>query len=95
MTLHRLLPAAALLAATVPSLAATSVPPAIRNEAGALAQLCRADYERLCPGIRPGGGRILVCLQRQAPQLSPACAQAMPRAQALKQKAKVAGVLPN
>ena len=95
MARHQSMLAAVLLAMAGPAFAQAPVPTPIRNEATALAQLCRADYERLCPGVRPGGGRILACLQRQVPNLSPACARAMPRAQALEQKAKAAGVLPN
>ncbi len=34
---------------------------------------CRADVERLCPGIAPGGGRIAACLKANAAQLSPGC----------------------
>jgi len=36
---------------------------------------CRADAEKLCPGVRRGEGRILVCLQAKEAQLSPACKQ--------------------
>ena len=34
---------------------------------------CRADVERLCAGIPPGGGRIAACLKANAAQVSPAC----------------------
>jgi hypothetical protein len=57
-------------------------------------RVCRADYERLCSDVTPGGGRILACLQSRAGQLSAACAQAMPRAQTLRDRAITAGVLP-
>lgn len=43
---------------------------------GAIA-VCSADYFRLCPGVRPGGGRILVCLNAQAEKLSQPCFQAL------------------
>jgi Golgi apparatus protein 1 len=36
---------------------------------------CRADVEKLCKGVRPGEGRVLVCLQANEAQLSPACKQ--------------------
>ncbi len=34
---------------------------------------CRADVERLCPGIPSGGGRIAACLKANQAQVSPAC----------------------
>jgi hypothetical protein len=66
----------------------------MRSEAMALIQICRADYDRLCGNVRPGGGRILACLQSRASELSPPCGQAMSRAQALRDQAASAGVLP-
>jgi Cysteine rich repeat len=66
----------------------------MRNEAISLMQVCRGDYARLCDGVMPGGGRILACLHLHANQLSSACAQAMPRAEALKDSAITAGVMP-
>jgi hypothetical protein len=84
----------ATVAVPAPSNAQPQVPPQMRSEALALVQLCRADSDRLCAGIIPGGGRILACLQSQIGQLSPPCAQAMPRAEMLKNGAIAAGVLP-
>jgi Spy/CpxP family protein refolding chaperone len=34
---------------------------------------CSADFRKLCPGVMPGGGRILDCLAKQKDKLSPAC----------------------
>jgi hypothetical protein len=34
---------------------------------------CGADFRKLCPGVMPGGGRILDCLAKQKDKLSPAC----------------------
>jgi hypothetical protein len=39
--------------------------------------VCLADYQRLCPGVPPGGGRIMACLNAQAEKLSQACFQAL------------------
>jgi hypothetical protein len=88
-------PAAALLPAMAQAqMLPNQVPPQMRNEAMALMQICRADYDRLCSSVQPGGGRILACLQNHADQLASACGQAMSRAQALKDAAGAAGVLP-
>lgn len=74
--------------------AQTQVPPQMRGEAMTLMQICRADYDRLCAGVQPGGGRILACLHEHSHQLSAACGQAMPRADALRNSAAAAGALP-
>ena len=34
---------------------------------------CKADLEKICPGVQPGQGRILACLQGKTDQLSSAC----------------------
>ena len=76
------------------SSAQAQVSPKMRGEAIALMQVCRGDYDRLCAGVMPGGGRVLACLQNHTNHLSAACVQAMPRAQSLKDSAAAAGVLP-
>ena len=35
---------------------------------------CRADVEKFCKGIAPGGGRIRSCLSARQAELNPACA---------------------
>ncbi|SFI88940.1 cysteine rich repeat-containing protein [Bradyrhizobium sp. cf659] len=72
----------------------TQITPQMRSEARAVMQACRADHDRLCSDVAPGGGRILACLQSHAGQLTPACAQTLPRAQALRDGAVSAGVAP-
>jgi hypothetical protein len=86
----------ALILATLPMAcsAQAQVPPQMRAEAMTLMQICRSDYDRLCAGVQPGGGRILACLHEHSHQLSAACGQAMPRADALKNSAAAAGALP-
>jgi len=34
---------------------------------------CRADAERLCQGIPPGGGRLAACLKANSAKVSPEC----------------------
>ena len=41
---------------------------------------CKADAEKFCKGIRPGGGRILACLKSHQSGLAPACAAEFNRA---------------
>ncbi|MEG6509945.1 cysteine rich repeat-containing protein [Methyloligella sp. 2.7D] len=77
-----------------PATAFNDLPPEMRQEAAMLMKLCREDYKRLCRGTQPGGGRVLACLQNQNEMLSDGCTSAMPRAEALKQKAIAAGVMP-
>lgn len=36
---------------------------------------CRADAARLCPGTRPGGGRLAQCLKAHQDQVSIGCAK--------------------
>jgi hypothetical protein len=36
-------------------------------------QACRADAQKLCAGVSPGGGRIVACLRTNEAQLSADC----------------------
>ena len=74
--------------------AQTQLPQEMRTQAMSLAEVCKADYERLCHDVQPGGGRILGCLSASAEKLSPACRGALPDAQALASRATAAGVMP-
>src|SRR5215467_5358922 len=38
---------------------------------------CEEDVKKLCPEIRPGGGRILQCLHGQESNLTSACRQVL------------------
>ena len=36
---------------------------------------CKADYEKFCASVMPGGGRIVKCLNEHLAELSPQCQQ--------------------
>jgi len=96
---HRIAAASIIaIAGFIPALALAQsqapVPPEMRSEALSLMQLCRSDYDRWCSGVTPGGGRILACLQAHSAQLNSACAGALPRAEALRDRAIANGVMP-
>ncbi len=38
---------------------------------------CKADYDKFCAGIAPGGGRIVACLNGKRDQLSDVCKAAL------------------
>ena len=38
---------------------------------------CIGDYRKLCPGIRPGEGRVIACFQDHIRQVSPGCRDAL------------------
>ena len=42
--------------------------------AGQLAY-CKADAQRLCPGVRPGGGALKKCLKEHENEVSIGCAK--------------------
>jgi hypothetical protein len=41
---------------------------------------CHADVEKLCPGVQPGGGRIIACLRQNEGQVSVGCKDALAKA---------------
>lgn len=62
----------ALFAAAVPGSAETiSYTEATRT----LIAACGSDIGTLCKGVRPGGGRLQICLFEKAAQVSPQCMQ--------------------
>jgi hypothetical protein len=44
-------------------------------------QACQGDYNSFCEGVRPGGGRIVACLNKNLAKLSPACRAALQAAE--------------
>jgi hypothetical protein len=66
------------LAAVVVFSAFAATRPGVANaQAGPAQQACKADYQRLCANVSPGGGRIIACLQGQAEKLSAPCKDAL------------------
>jgi hypothetical protein len=43
---------------------------------------CKAEFEKLCPGVQPGKGRVMACLKQYEAQLSAPCQDAIAKAQA-------------
>ena len=41
---------------------------------------CAQDIQTLCPGIKPGGGRVLACLQSHVGELSVGCSTILSKA---------------
>lgn len=67
-----------LISALLLSLIATSSPGFAQtaNAADPLSY-CKSDVARLCPGISPGGGRLLGCLKQHENEVSVGCAKAL------------------
>jgi hypothetical protein len=55
---------------------------ALAQQAEAM-KYCKADVARLCPGVQPGGGRIIGCLKAHKEEMSIGCGKAL---QAMKAK---------
>jgi Cysteine rich repeat len=43
---------------------------------------CKSDVARLCPGVEPGGGRIIACLKEHKMEVSVGCAKAIQKMKA-------------
>jgi Cysteine rich repeat len=60
----------------------SAAPNALAQQAEAM-RYCKADVARLCPGVQPGGGRIIGCLKAHKEEISIGCGKAL---QAMKGK---------
>jgi len=38
---------------------------------------CKADFEKYCPGVKPGGGAVSACVKQHESEFSPVCKQAL------------------
>jgi Cysteine rich repeat len=72
MTFYKLT-AASLLTLAVISFAG----PSQKAEAANPMAYCKADVARLCPGISPGGGKLIGCLKQHENDVSVGCAKAL------------------
>ena len=63
----------------------TAAIPAFAQDRAALRSACQADFAKNCPGIAPGGGRLMACLKEKPEQFSQACRDALRTAQAQRQ----------
>ncbi|MFC0284168.1 cysteine rich repeat-containing protein [Camelimonas abortus] len=57
--------------------AAITLTPVAAMAGNDLAKYCKADIQRLCPNVEPGGGKIIKCLKSKAKMMSVGCAQAL------------------
>jgi Cysteine rich repeat len=69
------MPIRQLAVASLLSLAVIS--PGSTQAAKAPLALCKADAERICPGVAPGGGKIIACLKQHKAEVSVGCAKAL------------------
>jgi hypothetical protein len=75
-----------ILAASGPAFAEGPPESKMDAEFEALRTYCKADIERLCPNVEPGGGRIKECLMAQKDQMTVGCAQALQKLQGMKKQ---------
>lgn len=51
----------------------------------ALRDNCKQDIQKLCPGIEPGGGKVMACIKEKQSELSQACSATISDLMARKQ----------
>jgi hypothetical protein len=54
--------------------------PAPSPSPNAVRAACEADVPKVCPGVQPGGGRIVQCLVQHQNEVSETCKQALTKA---------------
>lgn len=68
------------LAVAALALTLAAGPAAAQDQRAVLRDACKADYQRLCAAVSPGGGRIIKCLNDQGDKLTPTCKAALAKA---------------
>jgi len=48
-------------------------PAALAADRAKVTDACKADIKKLCPDVKPGGGRIVACLKDKKDQMSDEC----------------------
>jgi hypothetical protein len=66
-----------LVIASLLSVALLSLLASVLPAASGPFEYCKADSERLCPGVPMGGGRIVGCLKEHKMEVSVGCARAI------------------
>lgn len=54
-------------------------------ERAAIRQACATDFQKNCPGIQPGGGRLAACLKEKRASFSETCLTTLQQARAQRQ----------
>ena len=71
------MPVRKLAAAAVSAIALISLSTIAEAQMAELMKYCKPDAERLCPGVEPGGGRIVKCLKAHKMEVSVGCAKTL------------------
>ena len=62
-----------LTAASLVAFALISLPGSTRTATAQALKYCKEDVARLCPGVAPGGGKIIGCLKQHENEVSIGC----------------------
>ena len=76
------MPVRKLIVAAVSAMALIALTDVALAQMEAVARYCRADAERLCPGVQPGGSRIAKCLKAHEMEISVGCGKALQKIKA-------------
>jgi hypothetical protein len=71
------MPVGKLAVAYLSALALASLSQFASAAGGDAMKYCKPDVERLCPGVEPGGGKIVACLKAHKMDMSVGCAMAL------------------
>lgn len=63
-------------------------PAAVAADRARVTEACRADIKKLCPEVKPGGGRIAACLKDKKDQMSDDCKADLAKQAAAKKDSK-------